>query len=159
MPEYFFYGSAYEGEFDIVVSMEVIEHVQDQDRYLQLVHGYLVEDGYLILTTPNARVQIRRQKEELIRWGLQPIENWLTLKELTKMLRPGFRIRKIFTILPGYGSIGLMRVLNSYKVHVVLESLRLKHIYNRALCWLGLGLHIVVVAQKNVTRLGELNPL
>lgn len=134
--------------FCIVVSMEVIEHVEDQVGYLRVAFDNLDKNGYLILTTPNADIQNRRRLEELKRWGLQPIENWLNIKQLKRSLQPNFTPIKVFTFLPGYGSLGIMRILNSYKVASLLEVARLKTIYNRMLCYFGFGLHIAALAQK-----------
>ena len=39
--------------FDLVVSMEVVEHVTDPAAFLSGLAGALVEDGLLILSTPN----------------------------------------------------------------------------------------------------------
>ena len=39
--------------FDLVVSMEVVEHVTDPQLFISGLAGALVEDGLLILSTPN----------------------------------------------------------------------------------------------------------
>lgn len=39
-------------EYDIVLSVEVIEHVLYPKVYLENIHGWLKKSGYLILTTP-----------------------------------------------------------------------------------------------------------
>ena len=41
------------GEFDIIISCEVIEHVEDQERYLDILARYLKPDGTAFITTPN----------------------------------------------------------------------------------------------------------
>lgn len=42
-----------DGEFDVVVSFETIEHVKDYKKFLQEVKRTLKKDGLLILSTPN----------------------------------------------------------------------------------------------------------
>ena len=39
--------------FDLVVSFQVIEHLEDPSHYLSAIAGFLAEDGLAILTTPN----------------------------------------------------------------------------------------------------------
>ncbi|HXQ32933.1 MAG TPA: class I SAM-dependent methyltransferase, partial [Anaerolineales bacterium] len=41
------------GSFDVVVSQEVLEHVDQQALYLELAANLLRDKGFLILTTPN----------------------------------------------------------------------------------------------------------
>lgn len=43
----------YSGKFDIIVSLEVIEHIFNIDAYLVTVHNLLKMDGILIISTPN----------------------------------------------------------------------------------------------------------
>ena len=42
-----------EGQFDLVTSMEVIEHVADPASFLEVIAARLAPDGLLILSTPN----------------------------------------------------------------------------------------------------------
>ena len=42
-----------EGVFDLVVSFQVIEHLEDPGHYLRAIAGFLKEGGQAILTTPN----------------------------------------------------------------------------------------------------------
>jgi len=79
---------------DLIVSSEVIEHLtqDDQGKYIELIYQSLAEDAYLILTTPNKKVA-----QALGREGNQPIENWLDIDELTKLLTNHFRVLKVYT--------------------------------------------------------------
>ena len=43
----------YAGKFDVIVSLEVIEHIFDIDAYLTTAHNLLKSDGILIISTPN----------------------------------------------------------------------------------------------------------
>jgi 2-polyprenyl-6-hydroxyphenyl methylase/3-demethylubiquinone-9 3-methyltransferase len=48
-----------EGQFDLVTSMEVIEHVADQGAFLSAIAARLAPDGLLILSTPNKTAMSR----------------------------------------------------------------------------------------------------
>ena len=47
------------GTFDLVTSMEVIEHVSDKNAFARALAGKLADDGLLILSTPNRTMQSR----------------------------------------------------------------------------------------------------
>lgn len=84
--------------FDVVVSQEVIEHLDDQAKYLRLAYDYLKPGGYLILTTPNRPAALDRglTMEQMRRSGwLQPVENWLSEGDLRRLTRDLFCVRKI----------------------------------------------------------------
>ncbi len=42
-------------EFDVIVAGDVIEHVQNQGLFLHNINKHLINDGKLIITTPNAK--------------------------------------------------------------------------------------------------------
>lgn len=44
--------------FDVVVSFQVIEHISEPDRYLHEIKRVLVNDGVLLITTPNAALRL-----------------------------------------------------------------------------------------------------
>lgn len=47
------------GTFDLVTSMEVLEHVADKPAFLIQLSGHLAPDGLLVLSTPNRTVRAR----------------------------------------------------------------------------------------------------
>jgi 2-polyprenyl-3-methyl-5-hydroxy-6-metoxy-1,4-benzoquinol methylase len=136
------------GEFDIVVSQEVIEHVPNQIKYLNVAASFLREGGFLLLTTPNARTFDAMQEDFRRSWSDQPLEKLLTRKQLTDMVRSIFRVLEVTTIIPGYGGKGLYRVASSYKLGRVLSSLGLKNVFDAACLRVGSGLHTFVMAKK-----------
>lgn len=137
-----------EEKYNIVISQEVIEHVSNQKAYINIAASYLKKGGFLILTTPNKFVQNRRTEEEHEKWGLQPAENWLNSKELSKLLSERFEVFYLSSIILGYGSKGIFKFINSLKIKKILEVLSLKWSYYRILCHLRLGLHLIVLAKK-----------
>jgi len=84
------------GDFDQVICTEVIEHIQDDAKFLQLIKSQLKTGGILLLTTPS-------QENWLYRWGFyrqfdQRVGHLrrYTVKSLTQLLaRHGFKIIKV----------------------------------------------------------------
>jgi 2-polyprenyl-3-methyl-5-hydroxy-6-metoxy-1,4-benzoquinol methylase len=63
-----------ESQFDLIISAEVIEHVEKPNEFINLLKKYLSANGILILTTPNAS------------W----IEEGQSVSTLMAVLSPGF---------------------------------------------------------------------
>lgn len=51
--EVFEFINAYKSSFDVVIGIEVIEHVEDQWRYVRQLNSLLKPGGLLIISTPN----------------------------------------------------------------------------------------------------------
>lgn len=134
--------------FDVVVSQEVIEHLDDQQGHLELAYGLLRKGGFLILTTPNARTFYAMPKEVREAWTNQPIEKWLTVKELKEILMRHFDRVCVKTIIPGHGIKGSYRFVNSYRVNRLLTLMKLNNVFDSCRLACGYGLHTVAVAQK-----------
>jgi 2-polyprenyl-3-methyl-5-hydroxy-6-metoxy-1,4-benzoquinol methylase len=134
------------GSFNVVVSQEVIEHVEDQAGYLDIAARLLGDEGYLILTTPNDTV-VRRMRNASA-WSNQPVENTLSIGQLRSLVSRNFEIIQIGTIVPGFGDLGACRLLNSNKLLGLLDSIKLKRVYFKLLLRCSMGLHTVVLARK-----------
>jgi SAM-dependent methyltransferase len=105
-----------QGEFDLVVASEVIEHAQDQSSFLQEIHSLLTPKGYLILTTPR---QEMKKDWEAAGAEQQPIENWLTREELFSLTKAaGFQIVKYDVGFVEFTNKGVYRLLLSEKVRI-----------------------------------------
>jgi len=136
------------GAFDIVVSQEVLEHVENQARYLEIAHELLRPDGYLIITTPNRRTMMAMPPEQRKNWTDQPIENWLTQEQLTQLLQQKFTVVRKMTIVTGMGSKGSYRLMNSHRIESIAAKLGLGDSFNRLHGKLAYGLHLLAVARK-----------
>jgi SAM-dependent methyltransferase len=136
-------------KFDVVVSHEVIEHLEDQQRHVRISHELLVDGGYLILTTPNAGTLHAMSEAKLAANAWQPIENWLSARELRRILaREGFELRSLTTLTLGIGDKGFHRVVNSVKLNRLVGGVGLSGPYDWARRRLGFGLHLMAVARK-----------
>jgi hypothetical protein len=119
-------------------------------RHLRTAHALLVPGGYLILTTPNARTLHATSAATLALNAWQPIENWLSARQLRRMLvREGFEVRTLTSLTLGTGDRGLHRLVNSVKVRMLLARLGLAKAFDWARCRTGFGLHLIAVAQRS----------
>jgi 2-polyprenyl-3-methyl-5-hydroxy-6-metoxy-1,4-benzoquinol methylase len=134
--------------FDVVVSQEVIEHVEDQKKYLSVAHGSLRRGGYLILTTPNARTFYAMARSVRASWSNQPLENLLMPAELKALLVPQFELLRFSTVISGHGSSGIYRYVNSTRLKRLFERCGLFPVFDRCRLAAGFGLHSVVIATK-----------
>jgi 2-polyprenyl-3-methyl-5-hydroxy-6-metoxy-1,4-benzoquinol methylase len=136
------------GAFDVVISQEVLEHVEDQARYIDMAHELLRPGGYLILTTPNAESMLAMPEEKRKAWTNQPLENWVTRRELRALLRRRFINIRMTTITFGMGSKGSYQLINSTKFRSILTRIGLGNFHDAFRAHFGYGLHIVAVAHK-----------
>lgn len=133
--------------FDIVVSQEVIAHVEDQPRYVERAAQFLKPGGYFIITTSNKYVWDRLGD---LGWNVQPpqhIAKQLSRRDLRDMLRPNFDVLKVSTIIP-HGHKGLLRVINSAKLNAALQMVIPKHVLDGLKEKAGLGWQMIFLARK-----------
>ena len=145
-----FSASLPQGAFDVVVGVQVIEHVEDPAQFLNLVADVLRPGGHLLLITDNPWNLARWKPRTLEHFAgtPQPIQKRLTARELRALLRPRFRLKRLGTILPGYGERGFLRIANSVKLGRLLAILGLRDVFHRVLLRAGGGLLIFVRAQR-----------
>jgi len=133
--------------FDIVVSQEVIAHVQDQKKYIERAADLLRAGGYLIVTTGNKFVIDRLGEVGWVKQPPQHIRQELSHAQLKKLLSSQFKILKTFTIIP-QGQVGLLRAVNSYKLNsfarLFLSQEKIDRFKERA----GFGWQMIFLAQK-----------
>jgi len=81
--------------FDVVTSFQVIEHVQETDRYLSEIVRVLKPKGYAIFTTPNAILRLEPGAKP---WNIFHVREY-TPTQLLNILAPYFQrveIRGLF---------------------------------------------------------------
>lgn len=131
--------------YDIAVSHEVLEHVDDQQRYVDVAFDVLKPGGRLILTTPNANAVAAMPPH--VR-SHQPNELVLTAPELNRLLERRFAKVRVGSLILGYESNGIYRAVNSARLHRMLEKIRLKKPFEAAALRAMFGLHLIAVADK-----------
>lgn len=136
------------GTFDVVISHEVIEHLEDQAMHVALAARYLNPGGILILTTPNGHPWLKHLRPQPGHEGAQPIENWLTKAQLVRLVSRELAVLECRTILPARRGTGVLRAINSGVAAAALRRAGLGTLHQHVLKRLGFGLHLYVVAQK-----------
>src|SRR5256712_3465285 len=132
-------------QFDVVVSQEVLAHVEDPDRYVDIIARILKPNGHLIITTANRLV--------MERWdpgGPDPdahIKLYPNRREFRGMLRRRFRVLRSTSIIP-VGDRGNLRLVNSYKLNTALGWLIPPRYLQHLKEWAGCGYTLVALAQK-----------
>lgn len=149
----FFQGNVFEWKhtgppFDVVVSQEVLEHVEDQDGYLRLARDLLADHGSLILTTPNARAIAATYEDIRESMRDQPLENWLTVRQLRNLMEPHFTIVRLATIIPAPGNYGWQKLLGAHRLKQFMKRVGGTRMLLQAQSFFECGLHTLVVARK-----------
>ncbi|SRR5712692_5980082 len=145
-------GSVYEAYlpkayFDVLISQEVIAHVENQLRYVHRASEVLKPGGYLIITTGNKFVMDRLGD---VGWNVQPpqhIAHQLSRGQLKEMLAPSFHVLKTATIIP-HGKLGILRLVNSYKLNSALQRVISKSNLDRLKERAGFGWQMIFLARK-----------
>lgn len=131
-----------DNEYDVVISQEVIEHVWEQEQYLDRCYNLLKRNGYLILTTPNKYVLDRMSEGS---WSSQPIENVVTYKDINKLIGRKFKIVLSETIIFNYGDKKILKFINSRYIIGLCNRTGLGWWREKILGKLGLGLHSIIL--------------
>jgi 2-polyprenyl-3-methyl-5-hydroxy-6-metoxy-1,4-benzoquinol methylase len=148
----FYAGNIYDfpllvGHYDVVVSQEVLTHVENQVEYLQRAADVLKPGGYLILACANKFVMERLGRDD---WNVQPPEHisWYpSMSDLKRLLRSNFKTLNATTILP-VGNGGVLRIVNSYKLNRALELIIPRRVLESLKGRAGFGYQFLVLAQK-----------
>ena len=151
------------GSIDSVISLDVIEHVRDPDRYLQEIDRVLGQGGQLALSTPN-RFSLTAEPHVFV-WGV----GWLPQKLQKRFVK--WRSGKSYDDTVLMSSRGLRRLLRrntDLRFRVIIPDVPPEHVarfrstkaalarlYNRlASAWLlrpvflGVGPYFRVIGQK-----------
>ena len=133
--------------FDVVVSQQVLAHVDDQPGYIERCARVLKDAGHLVLSTNNKLVMDRLGHEYVDDTGLGHLERWLSYRGLVELLEPRFVVLQSRSIIPR-GQHGFLRLVNSTKLNGLLGRMvgpaALEAMKER----LGLGYVNIVLARK-----------
>ena len=120
---------AIDGQFDLVTSLEVIEHVTDPAIFVRGLAGAMAEDGLLILSTPNrtplsrlAMITLAEGAGRIPR-GTHDWNKFLTPDELTRLLEgSGLKVinRRGLSFSPATG----FRLSDSLALDYLLTAVR-----------------------------------
>jgi SAM-dependent methyltransferase len=132
--------------FDVGVCVETLFYVRDQPRFVQKLASLIKGGGFLAVTTINKFVYERSSDIGPPESG--QIRKWLTKREINRLLSPHFEVLSMMTIEP-QGNMGVLRLVNSYKVNAVLDRLFSPEVVKRAKERIGLGGGIVILGRKN----------
>lgn len=132
--------------FDVVVSSEVIEHIEDKESFMNTVAYLLRDGGFFIITCPNGSVKKYYDKLDAPQ---QPIEQWPTHNELRGLIAKYLKVEYQETFLFNFSEEGMLRVINSYKLGKTLKHAGLKRVFERLCCFSKYGLYQIIVASKH----------
>jgi SAM-dependent methyltransferase len=135
------------GHFDVVVSQEVIDHVDDSFAFVDKVSRVLKPGGYLIVSCTNRFVVDRLDEQEFPAQPSAHIGRYFDTGGLKRLLRRRFRVWRLETIIP-IGHRGVLRIFNSHKLNQLLSAVVSDQFLNRVKEQVGLGYQIIALAQK-----------
>ena len=97
--------------FDLVILNQVIEHIPEPDKALQIIQQRLATDGRVVLVFPNVNsLWCRLSGLRWINWHIPYHLHHFTLKTFTRMAeRCGYRIVRSRTITPNLWSLLQLR--------------------------------------------------
>jgi len=136
-------------DFDVAVCSEVIEHIryENQPELVRSLFSILKEGGKLILTTPNKPSVSDAVDKLSLQHELQPIENWLDIEELSRLVSPQFEIERIGTVM--FFPVALRKVAPLSRLYRLLyEQAKTYRLLDPLLQRTRLGLYIALVARR-----------
>lgn len=89
-----------------------------------------------------------KSEKNRTQWSNQPVESWLTFRELQNLLRPSFEIIEMSTLIHGLGQKGFRRIWNCRPLKALVSTLKTEGLFEAVRSKIRLGLHIVAVAGK-----------
>ena len=148
----FFQGSALDypfqkGAYDVVISQEVVEHIEDQEAYITVCHEVLKPGGYLIMTTPNKKVFDHMEGGN---WSDQPVEQILSPKAFKRLVSNYFKILTYDSIILDFGNLGYFKWINPRLVIGGFNALGLKGLRAFIYSKCGFGMHQCILAKKRL---------
>lgn len=131
-------------QFDVIVTLEVLSHVEDQPAFMAKLASHLRPNGYLMMATQN-RTALQKYNR-LPPPGLGQIRKWVDRQELTSLLQKNFRILEVSSVTPR-ANRGLMRVLCSRTFNRPIQAL-IGDRFQRIMESMDLGWTLMALARK-----------
>lgn len=134
------------GQFDLVVTMDVLSHIADKPAFIERTSNLLKDDGCLMIATQNCPVFEHRSDVGGPNEG--EIRQWVNAKELRALLLEHFNISELISVQPA-GDQGIYRLINSTKLNnllsIFLSKKRIERLKEKAL----LGRELLALSYKN----------
>jgi SAM-dependent methyltransferase len=132
------------GQFDVVVTLEVLAHVADQRAFIAKLETLLRPGGLLMLATQNRPILERFNTVEPQQPG--QLRRWVDRNELEALLSPHFDVLQMRVMTPVAGN-GPMRLLAGRKAKQLLRRVVGRTI-ERTLERSGFGWTLMALARK-----------
>jgi len=140
------------GQFDLVVSSEVIEHIEEQQQYLLNLAQLLKKGGHFLISTPNGKWKENFYCNGREKWK-QPVENWLSAFSLEEILKKAelkvirassFNSEWIFQFLPSISIAWIAqplirKTLKAFGIYKMILNILNKQKY---------GLNLIIFGKK-----------
>ena len=133
-----------DGGYDLVLSADVLAHVDDQGGYVERVADLLRPGGVFFLMTQNSFVW--RRSSYLVPQAEGQIRNWPRLGRIRELLAERFQIDRVGSIDPG-GDRGVLRMVNNRVVKGGLHLVGLGPATRRVLEQLRVGRELTIEAR------------
>lgn len=134
----------FDGQFDVIVSLEVLSHVADHPRFMSKLASLLRPGGLLMLATQNRPVLERHNNVPPP--APEQLRNWVDRDELTALLMPHFEIRRLRSI-SATANKGFYRLILGRKAKRAMRALFGRSLEN-AMARAGLGWTLITLARK-----------
>jgi 2-polyprenyl-3-methyl-5-hydroxy-6-metoxy-1,4-benzoquinol methylase len=90
-----FCSAVIKDKYDLVVMLQVIEHIEDDTRLLEKIRRTIKKDGHLILTGPNSESPIINWEKHNVTIESHVRDGYTTSELIQKILNAGFTIKQV----------------------------------------------------------------
>lgn len=132
--------------FDVIVTLEVLSHVEDQAAFIAKLAMLLRTGGQLMLATQNRPVLQKYNRIPPPRPG--QLRRWVDRPELTSLLSKDFEVTELFSVTPRANK-GILRILCSRTLNRTIRVFVGRR-FERFMESLDLGWTLMARAQKRV---------
>jgi len=133
--------------YDVVICIETLFYVSDQHSFLEKMASLMKPGSLLAISTINKFVYERSSDIGPPEEG--QVRYWLSKREILDMLAPYFDLVSMETLEPR-GNLGILRLVNSYKLNAILGFIFSEQRIKRTKEYLGLGGGIVIIARRKM---------